>query len=113
MVARYLYMDAATWDRQPFWAQRIYMEGLSIERPWDHKPSPDSNSWWSPFGDSWESFGELDINEVKPPEYKNESNREVEVEDTLRVKLSGLPDVTSYGMPVTKIRLPKETGTDN
>lgn len=103
-------MDAATWDRQPFWAQRIYMEGLSIERPWDHKPSPDPNSWWSPFGNSWESFGELDISEGEVPKEKDESDEKVK--DTPRVKSGGLPDVTTYGAPVTRIRRPKEVGTN-
>lgn len=99
-------MDAQTWDRQPFWAQRIYMEGLSIERPWDNKPSPDTETWWSSFGPSWETFGELNLDEGEPPEDKQELD--TEVKDTPRVKLNGLPDVTSFGAPVTRIKRPKE-----
>lgn len=87
-------MDAETWDRQPFWAQRIYMEGLFAERPWDIKPSPDPKTWWSPLSPIWDNFGQLDI-----------TDSEQTLDEDKDVKSQGLPDVTAFGAPVTKIRI--------
>lgn len=53
-------MDAKTWDSQPFWAQRIYREGLEWERPWDVKPSSDPRTWWTPLATVWENFGDIE-----------------------------------------------------
>lgn len=60
LAARFLNMDAATWDRQPFWAQRIYVQGLFIERPWQVKLELNPETWWSPLDEIWEQFGDLD-----------------------------------------------------
>lgn len=51
-------MDAETWDRQPYWAQRIYAEGLLTEKPWETKID-DSGTWTSGLNSAWDNFGEL------------------------------------------------------
>lgn len=106
MVARFLGMDAETWDRQPYWAQRIYVEGLQLERPWQTKLDINPETWWSPLDASWETFGELDIEDVKeiPPNEYDEIQ-----EEEPRVRLEGLPSAESFGAPITKITLPPET----
>lgn len=52
-------MDAQTWDSQPYWAQRVYIEGLYTERPWQTKLDADSATWFSSLDLQWETFGEL------------------------------------------------------
>lgn len=75
-------MDAQTWDRQPYWAQRIYVEGLLTEKPWETKLDMDSGDSWSPLNSEWETFGDLpldldaDTAEQSPDEQLDTTNEE-------------------------------------
>ena len=91
LVMRYLGLDAERWDRQPLWVQRIYREGLEYERPWDNKPSPDPESWWSPLAGIWDTFGEI---EERPIEQKEPQEPRI-------------PDISAagFGLNVKKMKI--------
>lgn len=104
MAARFLGMDAQTWDRQPYWAQRIYAEGLHLERPWQVRLNINPETWWSPLDPAWDEFGVLNI----PDESSNHHTVDDEtIEEAPRVRLEGLPTAESLGAPVTKVTLPR------
>jgi hypothetical protein len=107
LAARFLGMDAKTWDSQPFWAQRVYAEGLHLERPWQVKLDINPETWWSPLDPSWEEFGELnmeddsqELKEIPFNEYDDEQD------EPPHVSLAGLPSVESLGAPITRIPSP-------
>lgn len=92
-------MDAATWDRQPYWAQFIYMQGLNAEKPWLVRLTPHPDGWVNPFDEIEESFAEINLLET---EDEDEQSSETEPVDTLPKELRGLPDIKSLGAKVIK-----------
>ena len=107
MVARFLHMDAETWDRQPYWAQRIYLEGLEIERPWTIKLSENPQEWWSPLDKSWENFGEIEPLNNEPQD--DAGNSVNESNDARFVDTRGFSpntessDITAFGGKITYV----------
>lgn len=108
-------MDAQTWDSQPYWAQRVYIEGLYIERPWQTRfeinPETFQITWSSSLDSQWETFGELknvtidqqqaDVNISSESDSSN-SDKE---EDEDFTDWKHLPDITQLIKP-TYIDIP-------
>lgn len=97
-------MDAQTWDSQPYWAQRIYLEGLFIEEPWKIQLTPDPETWWSPLDSVWDSFGELDLT----PHTTIQSEEDVTFDDDQPIKdYQSLPKIEDLGGQYSQVLPPQ------
>lgn len=91
-------MDAQTWDSQPYWAQRVYTEGLYTERPWQTKLDSDPATWFSTLDLQWETFGELKNATIDQQE-ANTGIDETTEDDEEFIKWKHLPDITELVKP--------------
>lgn len=108
-------MDAQAWDSQPYWAQRVYMEGLYTERPWQTRfeinPETFQITWSSSLDLQWETFGELKNVTIDQQQdtvgidESHVSDKEVIDEEEDFIGWKQLPDITQLVKP-TYIDLP-------
>jgi hypothetical protein len=93
-------MDAETWDSQPYWAQRIYAEGLLTEKPWEIQMD-ESGQPYSPLNTAWDSFGDLDIednsNVSTLKQEQHEIDKPIEVVDEIPVPTNNFISPEMFG----------------
>lgn len=99
-------MDAQTWDRQPYWAQLVYLEGLQLEKPWLIRLNPHPDTWLNPFEDEWESFADVNLLETKSTD---EQSGESEPVDRVHESRE-LPDIKSLGAKMIGSNTHERTG---
>lgn len=110
LAARFLGMDAQTWDSQPYWAQKVYIEGLYTERPWQTKLDSDPATWFSTLDSKIndDTFAELKTkDDVENDDSIQDNDVVVDVvdDDEEFIRWKHLPDITDIVKP-TYIDIP-------